>query len=118
MTKQNYNPLSMLVFIQLLHTLITSWNYACLFYLIYCHLKDRCDTFYWIAMISIALEAIAIVPLGFVCPLRLYVSHHYSPQTPDIFFPDSCAQWIMPTGIALFVIVLLTKGWSLWRRTP
>lgn len=96
----------MLYAIQWLHTLIAVWNIGCLLYMNVCHVLGRWSRFLAIAYTSIAIEAIAILPFGFVCPIRLLVDRWYSPATPDILVPYAIAVWIMPVGLLLFATAI------------
>ena len=68
-----------------------------------CHFKNVKPSILKVAYITIAIEAAAIIPFGFVCPFRLIVDHFWSIQTDDILIPAKIARMIMPVGIGLFV---------------
>jgi hypothetical protein len=107
-----------LVLLQAVHTAVTLYNYACLFYIISCHVRGRHTFFLKIAYISIGIEAVALLGFGFACPLRVLVDRLYSPFTADTFFPDFAARLIMPVGIALFLVAVLTGLLARRRRKP
>ncbi|MGH8541615.1 MAG: hypothetical protein ACRETW_14075 [Stenotrophobium sp.] len=96
----------MLLAIQTAHTFIAVWNIGCLLYMNYCHAAGKCTKLLKIAYISIAAEIVAILPFGFVCPIRLLVDRWYSVSTADILIPMHIAVWIMPAGIFLFATSL------------
>jgi hypothetical protein len=68
----------------------------------YCHATGKWSKLLLIAYVTIAIEAMAIIPFGFVCPLRLLVDRWYSPAVNDILIPPAISVWIMPFGIFLF----------------
>jgi hypothetical protein len=108
----------MLLLIQTLHTLIAVWNIGCLLFMNVCHALDRSPPLLKLAYLSIAIEGLAIIPFGFVCPIRLLVDHWYSPQADDILIPRPVAVWIMPVGMALLataVLILPLRFWWFWR---
>jgi hypothetical protein len=94
----------MLFTLQIIHTLIAVWNYFCLFTMNACHYKNINPRILKVAYISIAIEILAIVPFGFVCPIRIIVDHFWSIYTDDILIPAKIARLIMPLGIGLFVL--------------
>lgn len=97
----------MLTLIQTLHTAIAIWNIGCLLCMNYCHAAGKWTPFLKVAYISILIEAIAIIPFGFVCPVRLLVDKWYSPETADILIPYHIAVWIMPVGMGLLASSIL-----------
>lgn len=99
----------MLLLIQTLHTIIAVYNYFCLFYIIYSHLANRFTRFLKIAYICIGIELAAIIPFKFICPIRIWIDKLYSPETPDILFPAPIARLILPVGMGIFGVCILTK---------
>ena len=99
----------MLLLIQILHTFIAVYNYFCLFYIIYFHLKNKSNLFLKIAYICIGLELISLIPFRFICPIRILVDKLYSPETADILFSTPIARLILPVGIGIVGICILTK---------
>ena len=100
---------TLLIVIQLAHTIIAIWNYFSLFYIIYSHLWMRRSKLLRWCYITILIETIAVVPLSFTCPIRILVDYLYSEQTADILIPRPYSDWIMPMGIVLFAI-----AWISW----
>ena len=110
----------MLLFtIQLAHTLLILWLYACLCYMIYAHVTSRRGPMLVVAYVSVALEGLAVVPLEFLCPLTSFVRERYGPGVNDSFIPPLVAQWVMPVGITLFALSLIVVPlrWFHLRRT-
>jgi len=108
----------MLQFIQTIHTLIAVWNIGCLLFINGCHVLGRWNAFLKWAYLSILVEGLAIIPFGFVCPIRLLVDRWYSPDADDILIPRPIAIWIMPVGLLLVVtavLALVVRVWILWR---
>jgi len=91
-----------LLVIQTVHTVITAWNFFSLLYIIYAHARSINGFLLRLCYLSILVEAAAIIPFGFTCPLRLIVDHYYSPRHNDILAPVAYVKWIMPAGIVLF----------------
>lgn len=101
--------MSSLFLLQLLHTLVTAWNYAALFYMIYAHAVGKRGFLLTLSYASIAMEGLAILPFRLTCPLRVLVTRLYSAETPDILIPMPWSDWIMPTGMALLLLALLLR---------
>jgi hypothetical protein len=99
----------MLRLIQLFHLAIALYMFACLFYMIYCHVYGRQTRWLAIAYLSVLVETAVFFAYGWVCPLRLWVSSQYSPDTADILLPSSLSQHITKAGIGLLEIAILTK---------
>lgn len=99
----------MLILVQLFHLMVTLYMFTCLFYMIYCHVSGRQTRWLAIAYLSVLIEIAVFLAYGWVCPLRLWVSSQYSPDTPDILLPASLSQHITKTGIALLAIAILTR---------
>jgi hypothetical protein len=91
----------LLLAIQFLHTLLMVWLYSCLGYILYAHLTSTRGTLLAVAYVSVALEALAVLPLNFLCPLTLFVQDRYGPGVNDSFIPPSIAVWVMPVGLTL-----------------
>jgi hypothetical protein len=98
-----------LFLIQLFHTVITIYIFACLFYIIYCHVKDKSNWLLIIAYITIVMEVISVLSFGLVCPIRVLVDRLYSPKTADILCPGAISRHFIGLGIFLIVIAILTK---------
>ena len=101
--------MNMLLLLQILHTFIAVYNYFCLSYIIYCHLKNISNLFLKIAYVCIGIELLAIIPFKFICPIRIIVDKLYSPETADILFPNPIARLILPVGMGVVGICVLTK---------
>jgi hypothetical protein len=99
----------LLLTLQTLHTAIAIWNIGCLLYMNYSHATGRTDKKLLVAYFTIAVESLAIIPFGFVCPLRLLVDRWYSPAVNDTLIPTFISTWIMPVGIFLFITSILAK---------
>ena len=97
----------MLFWAQLLHTLIILWMYACLVLVLYAHATGYAGRWLFVAYASLALEGAAIIPLGFVCPLRGVVDRIAGPSTNDSLIPVQIAEWVMPVGLALVAAAIL-----------
>jgi hypothetical protein len=98
-----------LFLIQLAHTLITIYIFTCLFYMIYCHLRNQGGILLRIAYVSILIESLLVLSFGMVCPIRVLVDRLYSPQTADILCPDALSNHFIGFGLLLIVIAILTK---------
>jgi hypothetical protein len=98
-----------LFLIQLAHTVITIYIFACLFYIIYCQIRDKRGSILIVAYVSILIESLFVLTFGMVCPIRILVNRLYSPQTPDILFPTSISRHFIGIGILLIVIAAFTK---------
>ena len=96
-----------LVAIQFFHTTLIVWLYGCLSYMVFAHLTSRWGVALGVSYASVALEGLAVVPLGFRCPLTEYVQLRYGPSVNDSFIPPNAAQWVMPVGVFLFAVSLL-----------
>jgi len=110
----------MLLFaIQLTHTLLVLWLYACLCYMVYAHLTSRRSWILAVSYVSVALEGLAVVPLDVLCPLTLFVQDRYGPSVNDSLIPALLAQWVMPVGLSLFVLSLVAVPvrWLYLKRT-
>jgi hypothetical protein len=84
----------LLLFIQFLHLAIALYMFACLFYMIYCHVYGRQTRWLAIAYLSVLIETVVFLAFDWVCPLRLWVDSQYSPDTADILLPDGVSQHI------------------------
>lgn len=99
----------MLISVQLIHLAVTLYMFACLFYMIYCHVYGKQTRWLTIAYLSVLVETAVFFAYGWVCPLRLWVSRQYSPDTPDILLPTSLSSHITAAGIFLLAIAILTR---------
>jgi hypothetical protein len=63
--------------------------------------------------------SIAVIPLGFLCPLTLYVQETYGPLVNDSLIPPHIAQWIMPVGLCLLAVsfAVVPFRWFYLQRT-
>ncbi|MEO0759296.1 MAG: hypothetical protein AAFY78_20760 [Cyanobacteria bacterium J06648_16] len=99
----------MLFLIRLLHLIVTIYMFACLFYMTYCHVGRRHTPLLTVAYLSVLIETMVFLSFGAVCPLRLWVSHLYSPSTADILLPSGLSQHITGAGMILLAIAIVTK---------
>lgn len=99
----------MLILVQFFHLAVTLYMFACLFYMIYCHVYGKQTRWLAISYLSVLIETAVFFAYGWVCPLRLWVSSQYSPDTPDILLPARLSQHITKAGIGLLAIALLTR---------
>lgn len=106
----------LLFLIQLLHLTITIYMFACLFYMIYCHVYGKQTRWLAIAYLSVLIETGVFLTFDWVCPLRLLVNRQYSPDTADILLPPSVSQHITAAGMGLLAIAILTKLYSFKSR--
>jgi hypothetical protein len=54
--------------IQLFHLAVTLYMFACLFYMIYCHVYGRQTRWLAIAYLSVLVETAVFFAYGWVCP--------------------------------------------------
>ncbi|MBE9137072.1 hypothetical protein IQ254_07630 [Nodosilinea sp. LEGE 07088] len=99
----------MLILVQLFHLAVTLYMFTCLFYMIYCHVYGKQTRWLAIAYLSVLVETVVFFVYGWVCPLRVWVSSQYSPDTADILLPSTLSQHITEAGIGLLAIAILTK---------
>jgi hypothetical protein len=99
----------MLLTIQILHTIIGAAIFASLFHIIVCHIRDREGFWLKVSYIIVAIEAAAIIPCNFNCPISLFVAHVYSETADDILLPKVMAGWLIPIGIGLFYFGIAIK---------
>lgn len=98
----------MLLALQIAHTFIALVNFAALFYMIGCHWTGRRDgALLKFCYFAIAVEAVAIIPFGFSCPISLYVKYNFPEGTRDILFPRAISKNLIEAGGWLFTIAML-----------
>jgi ADP-heptose:LPS heptosyltransferase len=107
----------MLFLIQLSHTLITFFIYACIFYVISAGLTRRRGRLLLWAHVIVVAEGVILLVNGFRCPFRTYVDRAYDVYTSDMFLPHAVAEWVAEAGAVLFIFGLaLTIRNSLQHR--
>jgi len=98
----------LLTIIQTIHTLITNVNFAALFYMIYMHLAHKRGRSLKVAYGLILVECVLMVSFKMVCPLRVWVTQHYSAATPDQILLNNIAPYYLMAGSTLLVIAIAT----------
>jgi hypothetical protein len=98
----------LLTFVQTAPTLITYVNFAALFYIIYMHWNRKQSRWLKAAYGIIFVECVAVLLCGMACPVRLWVTRHYSSSTPDQIILNNIAPYYMKAGSVLLVIAILT----------
>ena len=95
--------------IQIFHLLVVLYMFACLFYAIYCHVRNKQTFLLSVAYVSIIVESIIFLAFGRTCPLRLLVDRQFTTDTADIILPSILSAHITESGTFLLAIAVLTK---------
>jgi hypothetical protein len=98
----------LLTLVQTAHTLITYINFAALFVMIYMHWTNKRNKWLYISYWLIGIEVIAMLAFKFTCPLRYWVTRHYSSSTPDQIILNDIAPYYLHAGSTLLGIAVLT----------
>lgn len=95
--------------IQIFHLLVVLYMFVCLFYAIYCHVRNRHTFLLSVAYLSVLVESIVFLAFGRTCPLRLLVDRQFATDTADIILPQILSAHITEAGTFLLAIAVLTK---------
>jgi len=106
----------LLTTVQTLHPLITYINFLALFYIIYMHVAQKRGGFLWVAYGLIGFECLVVFFSGMVCPIRIWVTRHYSASTPDQIILNDFAHYYLKAGSTLLVAAIATYFIPLKKR--
>lgn len=99
--------------IQIFHLVVVFYMFACLFYTIYCHIRNIQTFLLSVAYVSILVESVIFLVFGRTCPLRLLVDRQFTTDTADILLPHILSTHITEAGTFLLAIAVVTKLYQL-----
>jgi hypothetical protein len=72
------------------------------------HWRNKKGRWLTIAYGLIGLEVVLVLVSGWTCPLRIWVTRHYSSSTPDQIILNHIAPYYLTAGSALLGIAVVT----------
>ncbi|PHR13211.1 MAG: hypothetical protein COA40_06875 [Aequorivita sp.] len=98
-----------LLFIKIVHTVIWLFFNVVIFYLLYAAITDKIDSWVWICIGLVIIEALVLLAFKMFCPLTV-LARKYSDSTRDnfdIFLPNWLAKYNKLIYSAIFGIAVI-----------
>ena len=94
-----------LILVKLIHTIIWVFFNVVIFYLLYAVVVNKVDTWVWICLALIGLEALILLVFRSVCPVTIIASRYSDSQRAnfDIYLPH----WLAKHNKKIYSVIVL-----------